>query len=112
MTTTTQELETVTEVELDLENYTIIAEVLVIYEHTDCTERHPYGDGYATHYYTEIDVDSVQIQNHYKCFDVAEGIKAYIEEDGKYYYGTEGLYKDEVKKLERLAVTQVSDQVL
>lgn len=43
MTTTKQHLETITEVELDLEHYTIIAEVLIEYDQVDVADEHPYG---------------------------------------------------------------------
>ncbi len=74
MTTTKQHLETTIEVELDLHLYTIIAEVLIEYDQVDVADEHPYGNSTATQYYTELDIDSIEIQEWYRDFGDEIGV--------------------------------------
>ncbi len=111
MTTTKQHLETVTEVELDLEHYTIIAEVLIEYDLVDCAEEHPYGNGTATEYYTEIDIESVEIQKWYRDFG-DDKLGVWIPEHLAEYNGETGLDREDIKKIKRLATDSLECSIL
>lgn len=111
MTTTKQYLETVTEVELDLEHYTIIADVLIEYNLEDVANDHPYGDGTATEHYTELDIDSVEIQEWYRDFG-DEKLGVWIPEHLAKYDGDKGLDIEDIKKIKRLAEDKLECSIL
>ena len=111
MTTTKQHLETITEVELDLEHYTIMADVLIEYNLTDCAEEHPYGNGTATEFYTEIDIDSIDIQEWYRDFG-DEKLGVWIPEHLTKYDGETGLDREDIKKIKRLAQDKLECSIL
>ncbi len=110
MTTTKQHLETIIEVELDLHLYTIIADVLIEYDLTDCAEEHPYGNGTATEFYTEVDIESIEIQEWYR--DFGDEIGVWIPEHLTKYDKETGLDRGDIKKIKRLAQDKLECSIL
>jgi hypothetical protein len=92
-----------TEIEIPYEHYSLFVECEVIYNETDCNETHPYGDGYATEYYTEREVEDVNILSYYKEFNIPQELELYVPDHCKKYEGSLGLSKEERAKAQRLA---------
>ena len=93
-----------TEVELTENCYTIYAQVKVEYSIVECSDEHPYGNGTATEYYSELGDDiEVEIESWHRDFDCSNELSVWIPENLKEYQGETGLDRESIKKIKRLA---------
>ena len=103
----------VTEVEvLQNDYYSIFAECEITYNVLENAENHPYGDGVATQYYSEIEVEDVDILCWYRDFNCDKEMEQWIPEHMKFYDGTDGLDYETKQKIIRAAESSIDSDIL
>jgi len=102
-----------TEVEiLESDHISIFADCEVTYTIVNHAEEHPYGNSTATHYYSEIEVDDVEILSWYRDFYCDKEIECWIPEHHKLHEGSDGLSKEMINKIIINAENNVESDIL
>ena len=92
--------------------YSIFAECEITYSEIENAETHPYGDGFATHNYSEIEVEDVEILCWYREFDCDPEMEQWIPEHMKFYSGSEGLNYETKQKIITTAESSIDSSIL
>tara|TARA_R100001198_G_C5137233_1_gene152710 strand:- start:150 stop:485 length:336 start_codon:yes stop_codon:yes gene_type:complete len=101
-----------TEVELVENTYSIFAQVNVEYTEEEHSDEHPYGDGTATHNYTQLgDIMEVKIESWHREFDCSDELSVWIPEHLREYSGETGLDSNDIKKIKRLAECKLQESL-
>ena len=97
---------------LQNEYYSIFAECEITYNVLENAETHPYGDGFATQHYSEIEVDDVDILSWYREFNCDPEMEQWIPEHMKFYSGSDGLDYETKQKIIRTAESSIDSSIL
>jgi len=97
---------------LQNDHYSIFAECEITYSEIENAETHPYGDGFATHNYSEIEVEDVEILCWYREFDCDPEMEQWIPEHMKFYSGSDGLNYETKQKIIRTAESSIDSSIL
>jgi hypothetical protein len=97
---------------LQNDHYSIFAECEITYSEIENAETHPYGDGVATQYYSEIEVEDVDILCWYREFDCDQEMEQWIPEHMNFYSGSDGLDYETKQKIIRTAESSIDSSIL